>query len=54
MIVKVTVTGTLDLDEADAKLLRKASPGEKMDTMRFQAQGLKARVEEVKESKDKH
>lgn len=56
MKVKVTVTGMLDLDRSDRKLLEKASPGEVMDTMRFQAEDLKAEIGEpaiVKNLKDK-
>lgn len=56
MKVRATVTGTLDLDRGDAKLLAKASPGEVLDTMRFQAEDMKAEIGEqaaVKALKDK-
>lgn len=47
MKVKVTVTGTLDLEEADVKLLKKASPGEVLDTMRYGAEDKKVTIKKA-------
>lgn len=49
MKVKVTVSGTLNLEKEDIKLLKKASAGEVLDTMRYQASNLKATVSKPKE-----
>lgn len=46
MKIKVTVTGTLDLEAADVELLKKASPGEALDTMRYQAVDMKVNLGE--------
>lgn len=48
MKVKATVTGTLDLEKGDVKLLEKASPGEVLDTLRYQAVELKVEIGEPK------
>jgi len=45
MKVQVTITGTMELETGDVRLLEVASAGEVMDTMRYQAKGLTASVE---------
>lgn len=53
MKVKVTVTGILNLDEEDVKVLKSVSAGQVLDTMRYQAEGMKVKVEKPKDTKVK-
>lgn len=51
MKVRVTITGTLNLDKGDIELLKKASPGEVLDALRYQAEDMEAEIGMPKELK---